>query len=246
MERRVTVNAIRFVLVLGATSMILLGCAEGGPVEQNISAEDQDSKRPYKELVSGLLKKELEKRVQEYLTVAQDLDVSSKYVPSDKRNLHCFVSELVLQKDFSGLEELNGKMADVSVKKALWACVSRLGGDEGEKLLKKWALAHPSQPELLRYHPKGKTLLLDKIGNEDLPVTERVMCVRIIAEIGDVDMVPRLKKWINDETPVAEVSAKERRTMGNIVKDCIIRLEQIKEEEKKRSQEKEKRQDTKK
>ena len=86
--------------------MALLGCAEGGEVKQKRSAEDQDSKRPYKESVSGLLKKKLEKRVQEYLKVAQDLDVSSKYAPSDKRNLHCFVSEIVLQKDFSGLEKI--------------------------------------------------------------------------------------------------------------------------------------------
>ena len=198
---------------------------------------ETSKKRPYKPLVEKLSRLSVEDRIRHYLEMAQQLDVFRKYDPWRKGDLHVLVLELALQRDFDVLEALGTIPEEIERKKAVWIVLSRwsshelwkdpdsVDGRRAKALLEDWALANPDCIELARFHPNGLDILLSKLEDSEVWPPLRAQCAGMIGDMGDASLVPRLRAFVGDKTLVYEPSAKEGRTLGQIVEDCIDRLQ---------------------
>jgi len=204
-----------FVLFLFETS----GCSIPVKEPDQPAVEENTSRRPNKAFVEKALKKPLEIRVKEYLEVAKKAETSKIH------GVSLLVKELIAQRDFQGLDLLEQKLDDLYAKEAVWWAARQSQKKEADTLLRKWALAHPDQPRILRYHPNAPELLIRIFEDPNEDALKRAMCAFVISDMGLVDLLPRLRKFVDDKTHVPMDNYMWKWTLGGAVKECVQHLE---------------------
>ncbi|MCX6829605.1 MAG: hypothetical protein NT002_10035 [candidate division Zixibacteria bacterium] len=198
-------------------------------IDSGHTMADSISTRPFMKSVARMKQLPQETRLVSYLKLAQTLDPSPKLKPSeDSTSLYCFSRELFLQREDSALKYLERSISDMDAKKAIWMAVARTPGDRADRLLQAWSITHPEAVELMKYHPDAQELLLRVVEDRRAPAERRAMSARILADMRNIDVLPRLMRFINDSTPVIEVSAEKAKTLGDVISECVDRLKTIK------------------
>jgi hypothetical protein len=198
-----------------------------------ITDKNDDPKRPYKRFVEEALEEPVETRADKYFEVAKQLKRGMKYRLYDKNNLNIFVKEIVLQRDYAGLEKLELLLENHYAKKILWISLSwrvrRVEDEEGRNLLKKWAMKNTSSPVLLCHHPNGIELMMRMIEDRNIEGDKRAQCALFLENMENTDLLPRLKKYINDKTVVFITSSRSGKptTLGDIIKNTVRKLEAL-------------------
>ena len=190
--------------------------------------------RPYKEIVSKLLKLPLNERGEKYKKLSEELAFCD--IPKFNRGFSQLIEEIVVQRDFSGLEFLERKLEDARKKYILYfrtSCFLRSKGYEESvrKVLTKWAIANPSNVFLMRYHPDAYKLLIQKLEDKNADPSDRADCASFLADLGYKKALPILEKYEHDRTKIrviGQIQMKEREydCLGDICRRCIFTLRQ--------------------
>ena len=185
---------------------------------------------PYKDLVHEYCDKRFDERVKIYLSLAHSLQMGHKTEAHEDGYLAALARDLALAEDFAVLEALERQLPDRSRKYRLWMAVSaRDGTPAARKLLGQWANANPNEIRLARSRPGGIEFLLAKLEGDTVKAVSRAHCAHELARAGDRSVIPRMRKLKNDATTVRLRSLRAGSgapTLGEIVQECIRKLEQ--------------------
>lgn len=196
--------------------------------------------RPYRRLVLELAQYPLETRLQWYLRFARRLSAGGK-----GGSLDYLAMELTFQGEFEVLDALEGSLDRPRQKRAIHIYVGsgirdeRLGKylkpgvvEEGRRLLRKWAVAHPENPSLLPHHPDGFRLLVRILGDVELDGDRRLEAAREIASmpwyvdtVSAEEAIRILEPFADDRTSVdSSIPGPDYCTLGGRVRERIETL----------------------
>jgi hypothetical protein len=184
--------------------------------------------RVYQALVEEQRGRPLEDRVAAYLPLIRSLNTAGK-TRTEEEALSTLVREIVREGDFAAIEALERECSELGRKHWFWVTVSRQGRSaEGNELLARWAEARPEEILLAGYRPGGIEFLLEKLEDATLDPRERARCARELSFAGDVSVIPRMTRLVDDPTPVSGRSLPAGGpipTLGSTVKVFIELLE---------------------
>jgi hypothetical protein len=193
--------------------------------------------RPYATLVKGLGTLPGHAALEYYLEIAPELSVESESKEGGPFIL--LARELAAQEDVTVLEKLERGIKDSTRKAILWGELSSwtehelcrapdsARGLKARGLLEKWSTEYADSVLLSAYHPRGVELLLDKVEDTTMLTKERARAASMIGRIGKPDVIPRLREFADDPTPVVFScpSTSDEETLGSIIREVIRQLE---------------------
>ena len=210
--------------IVGA--LLLVAMAACHP-EQGAATPHPDG-GPYKDLVAEHRNQPLDERLAVFRPMAKELSLDC--MPRSKRSyLDAFARDLVLARDLEVLDALERDLDDPDRKRAFWSALSSIEEEpEARTLLQEWAQSNPGAIILARFRPGGLEFLLEQLEDATLRPLARAWCANELARGGDASVIPRLRKWVDDETPVRSRSMRAGSgvpTLGQSVQRTIDRLE---------------------
>lgn len=179
--------------------------------------------------ISEILKKSAHQRSVQYLEILNSIKTGVGLKGTVDRNAQqAFISEILAQKDWLGIVALED-VAPSEIKAVIWMEVARLERDVGDRqvLLSLFAERHPDEIRLFRYVPDGKERLMRWAESTKATAQDRILCIYVLYQLNAVEMIPRMKKLIEDKTALNEQSqpADAPATLGAAIKIYIDKLE---------------------
>jgi hypothetical protein len=160
--------------------------------------------RPFEDFVSRWHDSDLSERVNKYRVEIDTLIRQNRSKPlkgylSKEGYFFDLISEIAKQGDFESLELLE-KDIPPRWKPEFWAAVELYDNiDSAKKLLVKWAIENPTIRDLMKYHPNGVNLLIEKA--EDKTYVHRADCLRDLAHMPDaIKVIDRIKALTSDQS----------------------------------------------
>lgn len=170
--------------------------------------KDYLTERPFKEEVTELTKLPLEERIRNYFDISRREPIYAGKIKDKSLNFTLLIIELVLQRDFEGIEEIENQLPRKSEgwKKIIYREVDNIGHTylnntkKVDRLLSKWALSETWCVFLFQFHPNGKELLLNVLESNKADIYDRLESVDVLVKKYGKEVIPILKKYEYDKT----------------------------------------------
>lgn len=190
------------------------------------STKQANDRRIFEDRVASILKSSAELRADKYVYDTQDMVIYYKSTGDGADTFSEYCKEIISQNDFQGILFFETKLNNMAKRETLWKAVIKYGADNenAHVLLKIWAENNVNIPMLMKFHPNGVQLLLDMAQASDVESDKRALCVRIVSEMPDPRVQKAFEKLKSDNTLINEPSAKTRKTLGDIVAECIQKM----------------------
>jgi hypothetical protein len=210
--------------------------------QQSEYVSKNSSGRPFEDFVSRWHDSNLSERVNEYSVEMDTLIRLNKSKPlrgalSKEGYFFDLISEIAKQGDFESLELLE-KDIPPHWKYEFWAAVELYGNiDSAKKLLVKWAIENPTVRTLMKYHPNGVNLLIERA--EDKRSDDRDKCLRDLAHMTDaIKVLDRIKALTSDQGGFFQIGQTrffsgigvppQPETVGSVAAETVKELEAVK------------------